>query len=103
MGKPKLVYFNFRGRAEPIRLLLVANNIEFEDSRFERDTWPTEKPSKRQESVALLFFKWPDFQLIVFFSSESPFGTVPYFVTEDGKTLGQSAAIEAYIIAKYGE
>lgn len=43
---PKLTYFNIKGLAEPIRLLLKYGDIEFEDVRIEKDKWPEIKPSK---------------------------------------------------------
>ena len=42
----KLTYFNIKGLAEPIRLLLKYGDIEFEDVRIEKDKWPEMKPSK---------------------------------------------------------
>lgn len=42
----KLLYFNFTGRGEPLRLLLAYGGIPFEDNRFEWDDWPKIKPSK---------------------------------------------------------
>lgn len=46
MSTYKLTYFNLTGLAEPIRFLLSYLNIDFEDVRFERDQWPSIKPSK---------------------------------------------------------
>lgn len=46
MSSYKLTYFNFTGLGEPIRFLLSYLNIDFEDVRFEREQWPTIKPSK---------------------------------------------------------
>ncbi|CAL8077620.1 unnamed protein product [Calicophoron daubneyi] len=42
--KNKLYYFNARGRAEPIRFLLAALNIPYEDKRLERNEWSELKP-----------------------------------------------------------
>lgn len=46
MSSYKLTYFNFTALAEPIRFLLSYLNIDFEDVRFEREEWPSIKPSK---------------------------------------------------------
>ncbi|CAL8077596.1 unnamed protein product [Calicophoron daubneyi] len=39
----QLVYFNFRGRAEFIRYILIANGVPFKDERIELDDWPQVK------------------------------------------------------------
>ena len=77
MGKPKLFYFNARGRAETVRYLLAVNGIDYEDVRFEREQWPEYK-------------------------AKSPYGTAPYLETEDGDQIGQTCAIERYFVEKYG-
>lgn len=46
MSVYKLTYFNFPALAEPIRFLLSYLEIDFEDYRFEREQWPSIKPSK---------------------------------------------------------
>ncbi|KAA3678354.1 prostaglandin-H2 D-isomerase / glutathione transferase [Paragonimus westermani] len=43
--KYKLTYFNMRGLAERIRLVLHAADLEFEDHRLERSDWPAVKPT----------------------------------------------------------
>ncbi|KAF5394750.1 28 kDa glutathione-S transferase [Paragonimus heterotremus] len=43
--KYKLTYFNARGRAEGIRMVLHAADLEFEDHRIEMSDWPTIKPN----------------------------------------------------------
>lgn len=43
MSGIKLFYYNFRGRAEPIRFILSYANVEFEDLRHEEDEWPALK------------------------------------------------------------
>nr|ABA56496.1 glutathione transferase [Clonorchis sinensis] len=38
-----LFYFNVRGRAEAIRMVLHANDVSFEDVRFDKDQWSERK------------------------------------------------------------
>lgn len=77
-GKPKLHYFNGRGRMESVRWLLAAAGVEFEE-QFLRSPEDLEKLSK-------------DGHLI--------FQQVP-MVEIDGMKLVQSRAILNYIAAKY--
>lgn len=42
----KLTYFPVTALAEPIRFLLSYMGEEFEDFRFNREDWPSIKPSK---------------------------------------------------------
>jgi len=72
----KLVYFDAKGRAEPIRFLFAYAGVPYEDQRLPRDQWPALKPS-------------------------SPMGQVPY-LEFDGKKLGQSVAIMRYLANKFG-
>ncbi|XP_050440184.1 glutathione S-transferase-like [Adelges cooleyi] len=72
----KLTYFNVTALAEPIRFLLSYLNTDFEDYRFDRELWPTIKPTM-------------------------PFGKVPVLEI-DGKTLNQSTAITRYLAKKAG-
>ena len=44
--KIKLTYFEFRARAEIIRILLNYGGLPFEDKKIKRDDWPEFKPSK---------------------------------------------------------
>ncbi|XP_068793460.1 glutathione S-transferase-like [Struthio camelus] len=77
-GKPKLHYFNGRGRMESIRWLLAAAGVEFDECFLEtRDDL-----LKLQESGALLFQQVP-------------------MVEIDGMKLVQTRAIGSYIAAKY--
>lgn len=75
-SKIKLTYFNFTGRAECIRLVLIYGGKEFDDCRIPREKWPEIKPT-------------------------SPFGQVP-FVEIDGKAYGQSMAIAKYFARECG-
>jgi len=49
MGGPtyKLIYFNVRARAEPIRLIFAAAGVPYEDYRIEKVDWPDFKECKR--------------------------------------------------------
>jgi glutathione S-transferase len=73
--KYKLVYFNFRGRGELIRLLLHAAGVTFEDARVELTAWPALKP-------------------------KTPEGTLP-FMEIDGRVFGETMPLARYIAKKY--
>ncbi|XP_023778266.1 glutathione S-transferase-like isoform X2 [Cyanistes caeruleus] len=77
-GKPKLHYFNGRGRMEPIRWLLAAAGVEFEESYLEKK----EDLTKLQKDGSLLFQQVP-------------------MVEMDGMKLVQTRAIANYIATKY--
>ncbi|NWZ01394.1 GSTA1 transferase, partial [Loxia curvirostra] len=77
-GKPKLHYFNGRGRMEPIRWLLAAAGVEFEESFLEKK----EDLTKLQKDGSLLFQQVP-------------------MVEIDGMKLVQTRAIANYIATKY--
>eukprot|EP00834_Sanchytrium_tribonematis_P008933 NODE_1291_length_1425_cov_0.303167.p1 type:complete len:209 gc:universal NODE_1291_length_1425_cov_0.303167:704-1330(+) len=70
--KLELTYFDFRGRAEPIRLALQVANIPFVDHRMKREEWPTLKPN-------------------------TPFGQVPILTIDDKIVIAQSLAILRYV------
>lgn len=42
---PRLTYFDIRGRAEPIRLLLEELEVPYEDRRVSIEEWPALKPT----------------------------------------------------------
>jgi glutathione S-transferase len=42
----KVIYFDTKGRAEPIRLALTVAGQEFEDVRYSKEEWEKVKPSK---------------------------------------------------------
>jgi len=70
MAQVKLVYFDVRGRAELIRLVLSLSGQTFEDVRCSREDWPKYKP-------------------------DAPFGQGPY-ADINGQKYGQSAALATY-------
>ena len=43
----KLTYFDFRGKAEIIRLLFAQAGIAYEDVRIQRSNWLAVKPGTR--------------------------------------------------------
>nr|XP_037862101.1 glutathione S-transferase A5 isoform X3 [Chlorocebus sabaeus] len=77
-GKPKLHYFNGRGRMEPIRWLLAAAGVEFEEKFLES----AEDLDKLRNDGSLLFQQVP-------------------MVEIDGMKLVQTRAILNYIASKY--
>ncbi|XP_053138741.1 glutathione S-transferase A4-like isoform X2 [Hemicordylus capensis] len=77
-GKPKLTYFNGRGRMEPIRWLLAAAGVEFEETFLEEK----EQYLKLIKDGHLLFDQVP-------------------LVEIDGLKLVQTKAILHYIAEKY--
>lgn len=73
--KPLLTYFDVRGRAEPIRVMLIDLGVEFDERRITMDEWPALKPT---------FL----------------FGQVPMY--EDGEVcIHQSHAIYRHLARKY--
>ncbi|KAL1285945.1 Glutathione S-transferase [Trichinella pseudospiralis] len=74
--KYKLAYFAIRGLAEPIRLLLHDQKVNFEDERFDKKDWPEIKPKML-------------------------FGQVPCLY-EDDKPIVQSGAIMRHLGRRFG-
>ncbi|CAH3155038.1 unnamed protein product, partial [Porites lobata] len=74
MSGYKLFYFPGRVGGEKCRLAFAAAKIDYEDNRLADEEWAKEKASGR-----------------------SPFGQMPFIVTPEGKTLGQSVAVMKYI------
>lgn len=71
MAQYKLYYFEFKARAEVVRLVFAAAGQKYEDIRFPRDKWPEFKP-------------------------KAPLGQAPFLeITEGSNTivLSQSVAI----------
>uniref|UniRef100_G1KID7 Glutathione S-transferase n=1 Tax=Anolis carolinensis TaxID=28377 RepID=G1KID7_ANOCA len=77
-GKPKLHYFNLRGRMETIRWLLSAAGVEFEEQYIQSKA----DLEKLKKDGVLLFQQVPVVEI-------------------DGMKLAQSRAILNYIAAKY--
>eukprot|EP01066_Platyproteum_vivax_P002191 Platyproteum_vivax@DN12681_c0_g1_i1.p1 len=81
--RPRLLYFNARGRAELIRLIFAAAGVDYEDIRFRSNEHAME-----------------DFQKLKA-EKDLPFQQVP-LLEIDGFELAQSQAIVRYLAAKYG-
>jgi len=77
MTKYTLVYFDARGRAEPIRWIFEYSGVAYEDQRVTRDQWTSSIKPK------------------------APMGQAP-FLEVDGKALPQSLAICRYLGRKHG-
>nr|AYN44541.1 glutathione S-transferase S2 [Brachionus koreanus] len=81
MVKYKLYYFNAKGRAELIRLILATAAQEFEDIRFEMNEWPE-------------------------FKKKAPLAQAPFLEIIDDKDrvfrLGQSLSIARYLARIFG-
>lgn len=75
-AKPKLTYFNFPGRAEPIRIAFKLGGVEFIDNRIEGKDWPGLKPSM-------------------------PWGAMPVLEV-DGRTIAQSNNILRFVGRRTG-
>ncbi|KAI6170811.1 CRE-GST-7 protein [Aphelenchoides bicaudatus] len=54
MTSIRVHYFESRGRAEVIRLILHYNNVKFEDIRIPKDTWPEKKGNYKYGQVPAL-------------------------------------------------
>ena len=84
-GKPKLYYFKFFARAEPIRFALSALGVDFEDVALKKYT-DGEEGDKEWEEIKHKF----------------EFGEVPVLEI-DGKSLSQSKAILRYVFQRAGQ
>lgn len=77
MPRYTLIYFNTKGRAEPIRLIFAQAGVEYEDRRVDRASeWPALKP-------------------------DTPYGTLPVLEV-DGKALAGSSTIARYLAEEFG-
>lgn len=75
--KYKLLYFNSRGRAEPIRMIFAHCDVDFEDKRLTPDEWKEMKPS-------------------------IPFNQLPALEVDGKVIVGQSMAIARYVARENG-
>jgi len=76
MPELKLIYFNIRGLGELPRLIMHYADVQFEDTRLDREQWMEMR-------------------------SRTPFGQVPVLEV-DGQQLAQSHAISRYLARQNG-
>ena len=76
MAQYKLSYFNGRGRAEVIRLILAQAGVEYEDKRIAFEDWGQLKP-------------------------QTPFGYMP-ILEVDGKVLSGSVPLARFLAERHG-
>ena len=76
MSQCKLTYFNGRGRAELIRLILAQAGVQYEDHRIAKEEWGELKP-------------------------RTPYGCLPILEVE-GKTLAGSIPIAVFVAQRHG-
>ena len=74
--RPEITYFDIRGRAEPIRLLLEEVGVEYDDVQIASEQWPARK-------------------------SRLPFGQLPMFKEGDLEVV-QSHAIYRHLARRHG-
>ena len=73
VGKIRLTYFDLRGRAEVIRLLIHAANADFEDKRVTKAEWVNDvKDSKK---ISHLWQRSSVYYIYTFLCSSSIKGT----------------------------
>jgi glutathione S-transferase len=86
--KPTLIYFNARGRAELIRLVLAECGVDWDEHHVGRGTPPAKgRPTDIGELKAI---------------GVLPFGAVPVWEETDGLRLAQSAAIANHLSRRHG-
>lgn len=71
----QVIYFNLRGRAEVLRLLLSALNEKYDDERLSGEQWGQLKPSMK-------------------------YGQLPVLTLESGEQMNESMAIARYLARK---
>jgi glutathione S-transferase len=103
----KLIYFNVRARAEPIRMIFAVAGVPYEDFRLERSAWPTLKESNLTKNLLFLYFtigvciKMPINDLhLIFTLIAYPWGKLPVLEV-DGQQLAESSAICRYLARKF--
>lgn len=82
MASYKLIYFDFRGRAEAIRMLFALAHQSYEDHRVVYSEWPAQKSLTPFEKLPILEV-----------TDES---------TEQTTTLSQSIAIGRFLANRFG-
>jgi len=86
MAKPSLTYFNIRGLAEPIRVILADAQVEYNDVAF---NLPVDgKPDQRLVDLKA--------------SGKLDFDQVPLYEESDGFRIAQSGSIIRYLARKHG-
>lgn len=87
-SKPQLKYFDLQGAAETCRVIFALANEEYDDARYAIDQKTFASPTflAAKESGEL----------------KMNLNRAPVLVTEDGKTIGQSKAMERYLAKKFG-
>ena len=87
-SKPQLKYFDIQGAAETCRVIFALCNKEYDDARYAIDPKTFSSPAflAAKESGEL----------------KLNLNRAPVLVTEEGKTIGQSKAIERYLARKFG-
>lgn len=109
-GEPRfrLIYYNFRGRAELIRLIFEHLEIPYIDQRISIEEWTKRKPGAVLRSTYLLYFAELSICsfTIHYFSScvraDSPFGVIP-MLDFDGKIISGSTGIARWIAEDCGK
>jgi len=102
MGKPKVTYFTGRGRAEIIRIILVASGVEFENvflGKFNPKQQP-EDFTKLVTSGALLYGSVPAYEDDDIFLVQT--GAIVRYLSKKYKLYG-SNDIEAALVDQYFE
>ena len=87
-AKLQLKYFDIKGAAETCRVLLAFGGEDYDDCRYQIDptTFKSEEFLKAKESGDL----------------KMNLNRAPVLITPDGKTIGQSKAIERYLARRFG-
>ncbi|OXA42122.1 Glutathione S-transferase [Folsomia candida] len=91
----KLYYYDIRGAAEPIRMILSYGGVQFEDIRAPMFPLPPKLPKEIKESKeqSVLFYFGNN-------NTETTWGTIPLMEFE-GKKLNQSLTISRYFAKKF--
>lgn len=95
----KITYFDITGKAELLRLILSAGNMDFEDIRIKKEDWPALKPSKW--IITKTFDVGSLLEQRVYFPIAAPFGQLPT-MEYDGEIYAQTNAIAKFLAKKAG-